>query len=322
MNTWKKITAVTLAVSVISASSFAQTNEKAKDKKEKTKEIIIRKNGENTEKMTIVVDGDKVTINGKPLDEYKGENVTVMTRDGSTRVFAPGARAFAVPGAGSGTRSWSSANSNKAFLGVVTEKTDNGVKVTQVTDESAAEKAGLKEDDVITKVGDKKIEAPADLVSALADKKPSDKIDITYKRNGKETKTSATLTENKSKSFAFNFDENDFKFDMPDIPGAPFAQGFTMNRKPKVGMQIQDVEEGKGVQVKDVDDDTPASKAGLKEGDVITQVNGKPVDGVIELRDAIKDVKEGESFTVTYRRGTSNATAEIKLPKRLRTANL
>jgi serine protease Do len=319
MNTWKNVAAMAITMGVLSTAAFAQPTEKAKDKKDKTKQIVITKSGDNTEKMTIVVDGDKVTINGKPVEEYKGENVTIMSHDGASRVYAPGARAFATPRGGN-VESWSSAGSNKALLGVVTEKADEGVRVTSVTKESGAAKAGLKEDDVITKVADKKIEKPSDLVAALADKKPNDKVDVTYKRNGKENKLTATLSENKARAYSFNLNNDDFRFDMPEISG--FGQGFNINRRPKVGMQIQDVEEGTGVKVKEVDDDTPASKAGMKEGDVITQVNGKPIDGVIELRDAIQDVKEGESFKVTYRRGTNTQTAEIKFPKKLRTANL
>jgi serine protease Do len=96
----------------------------------------------------------------------------------------------------------------------------------------------------------------------------------------------------------------------------------TYSRKPRIGMQIQDVEEGKGVTVKDVDDESPASKAGMKEGDVITQVNGKEIAGVEELRTEIKDIKEGDTLKVAYKRGGKNQTAEIKIPKRLKTANL
>lgn len=322
MSTWKNITAVALAIAVAGSSAIAQSADKVKTKKEKNQEIIIRKSGDTKEKMTIVVDGDKVTINGKPVDEYKGNGITITSRDG-IGAFAPGARAFAMPRGGARSfndmESWAPARGNKAFLGVVTEKTEGGVKINDVTDESAAEKAGLKEDDVITTVDGKAIATPADLVAALADKKPADKVDITYKRDGKESKTSATLSENKNRTMVFNGD--DFNFNLPP-EAAPYLEGIGMMRKPKIGMQIQDVEEGSGVQVKEVDDDTPASKAGFKEGDVITQVNGKAVAGVLELREAIKDVKEGESFKVTYRRGSKTDTAEVKLPKRLRTANL
>ncbi len=60
----------------------------------------------------------------------------------------------------------------------------------------------------------------------------------------------------------------------------------------------------------------------MKDGDVITQVDGKDVAGVDELRTAIKDLKEGESVKVTFKRNGKSQTSEIKLPKRLKTADL
>ncbi|MEJ7682575.1 MAG: PDZ domain-containing protein [Segetibacter sp.] len=66
----------------------------------------------------------------------------------------------------------------------------------------------------------------------------------------------------------------------------------------------------------------PASKAGIKEGDVITQVNGKDIAGVDELRNEIRDVKEGDALKLTYKRDGKNQSAEIKIPKRLKSADL
>ena len=150
---------------------------------------------------------------------------------------------------------------------------------------------------------------------------PKDKVDVTYLRNGKESKTSATLGESKTRAYSFNFNDDDFKFDMPPLAD---IENFNMvyNKRPKIGLQIQDVEEGTGVTVKDVDEDTPASKAGLKEGDVITQVNGKDIAGVDELREQIKELKEGDKVTLSYKRNGTSQTAEVKIPKRLKSANL
>jgi serine protease Do len=97
---------------------------------------------------------------------------------------------------------------------------------------------------------------------------------------------------------------------------------FGASRKPKIGLQIQDVEEGKGVKVQEVDENSPAAKAGLKEGDVITEVNGKPVDGVDNVRSEIRDIKEGDILKVKYNRNGSSQSADIKLPKKLKTADL
>ena len=46
------------------------------------------------------------------------------------------------------------------MLGVTTEKIEKGVKIQDITKESGAEKAGFKENDIITKIDDKKIERP------------------------------------------------------------------------------------------------------------------------------------------------------------------
>jgi len=326
MNRWIKYTASAFATVVITSTAMAQSqsDKSSTTKNEKTKEIIIRKNGDKTEKMTIVVDGDNITINGKPVNDFKRGDVTILQRD---LVTTPRVRTYTRGGTsinGQGFENLFPAAGSKAMLGVVTAKADDGAKITSVSKESGAEKAGLKKDDIITKIGSSKIEDPEDLIRAIREAKPTEKVDITYKRNGKENKTTATLGENKAATaFNFNLNSDDLNF---NIPGAtmPRLENFNLNytRKPKIGMQIQDVEEGKGVTVKDVDEASPASKAGMKEGDVITQVNGKEIAGVEELRTEIKDVKEGDSFRVAYKRDGKNQTAEIKLPKRLKTANL
>lgn len=313
--------------------SIAQDT-KVPPKDVKTEEIVIRKKSDKTEKMTIVVDGDNVTINGKPANDFKAADVTVTKRTGRIAPvppiapIAPGApymrsfrgphndvfkynNGFTIPPA-----------PNKALLGVLTEKTEDGIKIKEVTKESGAEKAGLQKDDIITKVGETKVTTPRELVEAINKYNPSDKVAITYKRNGKENKTTAELGENKNDVF-MNGDDNDFNFEMPDGVAPHFEDfNFQFNRKPKIGLQIQDVEEGKGVTVKDVDDDSPAAKAGMKEGDIITQANGKDIAGVDDLRNLIRESKEGDTVKFSYKRDGKSETAEMKIPKRLKSADL
>ncbi|MEJ7682574.1 MAG: hypothetical protein WKG06_32910 [Segetibacter sp.] len=93
--------------------------------------------------MTIVLDGDNVTINGKPVNEFKDDNVTVFKRDRSLAMTLPGIRRFGGehPLLNSENFNYSRpANSNKAMLGVLTQKADNGVKVTDVTKEAELRK--------------------------------------------------------------------------------------------------------------------------------------------------------------------------------------
>ena len=316
MEKFLKVSTLAVAAAIVAGSAFSQ-DQKVKpfnNKDEKSEEIVIRKKGDKTEKMTIVVDDDKITINGKPAVEFKNGDVTVLRRDRApattlnTRRFG-GSQSFN----SDNINRFLSLHSNKAMLGILTEKAEKGVRVTEVTKESGAEKAGLKKDDVITKAGNTKTETPQSLVEAISAYKPNDKVDITYLRNGAENKTTVVLGENKSLSNSFNLNSKDFNFDMADA--------FNFNR-PKMGLQIQDVEEGKGVKVKDVDDDSPAAKAGIKQGDVITQLNGKDVDGVDNLRNEIRDLKEGDVMKLGYKRDGKNQTAEVKIPKRLRSADL
>lgn len=321
----------TCSLATITSLSAAQDdiNPNEKDIK-KSQEIVIRKKGDKSEKMTIVVDGDKVTINGKPVDDMKDGDVKIYKREFGNN--APHFRAFSSPGKNVQIErliDLMPAGVNKAMLGVLLAKADEGVKVTDVTKEGGAEKAGLKKDDIITKIGTTKVSDPKELTEAIGKYKPMDKVDITYKRNGKENKTTATLGENKAKRFSFRMNDDDFDFDMPEglmppmPPMPPHGDfNFNFNRKPKMGLQIQDLEEGKGVKVKDVDDDSPASKAGLKEGDVITGINGKDVAGVDELRNELKEIKEGDAVKMNYTRDGKNQTVEIKIPKRLKTVDL
>lgn len=273
--------------------------------------------------MTIVVEGDNVTINGKPVDEFKNDNVTVFKRDRSLAMTTPRIRRFGGENGLLDNENFNftrPSNSNRAMLGVLTQKADDGVKVSDVTKESGAQKAGLQKDDVITKVGSKEVKDPQDLIKVIGEHKPNDKVDITYKRGGKENKTSVTLGENKSRGNAFNLNGN---FDFPKGSLTPPFENFNFNfNRPRIGLQIQDVEEGKGVRVKGVDNESPASKAGFKDGDIITRANGKDVAGVDELRNVIRDLKEGDTVKFNYRRSGKNQIADIKIPKRLKSANL
>ena len=312
---YKKFIAPVLVLALIAGSATAQEKKEV----EKKKEVIIRKDGGKEEKMIIVVDGDNVTINGKPVEGDDAQKVIIRKR------MAPGdndkVRMFK-GGAASNMNFFQHDDMEKhAFLGVMTEKTDGGVKITEVTKNSAAEKAGLKKDDIITAIDGKKVETHDALSEVITAHKPGDKAEITYKRGGKEAKTTATLAEHQMKRFEFKMD-NDFMHDLPMAPGALRIKGFNWTSKPKIGLQIQDLEEGKGVKVKDVDEETPAAKAGFKEGDIITKVNDKDVENVDAVKSEIKDLKDGDTIKFTYKRDGKVQTVDVKIPKKLKTIDL
>jgi S1-C subfamily serine protease len=61
---------------------------------------------------------------------------------------------------------------------------------------------------------------------------------------------------------------------------------------------------------------TPAAKAGLKDGDVVTALDGRAVADQADLSAIIATKRPGDSLSVTYERGSSIATVTVKLTSR------
>ncbi len=80
-------------------------------------------------------------------------------------------------------------------------KDGNGALITSVTEDSAAQKAGLKAGDVIVKMGDEDIESAGDVHSALKETKPEDELRIKVVRKGKNKKLDITLGEAPQSTF-------------------------------------------------------------------------------------------------------------------------
>lgn len=308
----------------------AQDKEKDKDKDKSTKisdneEIIIKRKGDKDTKLTIEIKGDDITVNGKPLDEFDDDNIVIKKgRSSTVYSFSPHSP-FRGQG---GTLSFGNDdlfNNNGAMLGVYTEK-DKDVKgaiVQKVSEGSAADKAGLKENDVIKKVDDEIIDGPEDLIEVIGKHKPEDKVTITYERSGKSNKTEATLGKRKGNVMSIRphqFQMPEFNFDWKDGDFGP--RTFSYGGRPRLGIKAQDTEDGKGAKVLRVDDDSPAEKAGIQDDDVITEFNGKKVTSADELASAAREAKDKPAVKITINRNGKSQTVEVKTPKKLKTATL
>jgi len=111
---------------------------------------------------------------------------------------------------------------------------------------------------------------------------------------------------------AYQFEWNDGNgelFDMKDLDGLSMLRGMGRGR---LGVQIQDlnaglgealgVPDGHGALVVEVIEDTPAERAGVKAGDVITRVGDTAVDDTDDLRRALRD-REGHVTITVVRKG-------------------
>ena len=324
----KKIPFLFLVIAIAAPALLLAQDEK-KDKKE-AEQIIITRKGDKDEKIVIEVVGDKVTVNGKEVKDKDGE-VTVR-RHKIKDVWAFGGNNLTTAmgnGFGDQYRMFD-VSENRAMLGVSTEQADKGAEVQSVTEGSAAEKAGLKKGDIIKTVGDAKIETPNDLSEVIRDHKPGDKVSITFLRDKKEQKVTAELGKWKGVS-AFSFSPNqnfdlDIEHLIPKIQGNPrFAPGQTWSWSgggPKLGISVHETEDGKGVNVIEVDEDGNAAKAGIKEDDVITEVDGKPVNSTDQIARLMRDNKDKSSVKVKLQRKGKTETVDVKIPRKLKTAEL
>ncbi len=316
-----------LLIAPIAIHAQDKGKDKEKDKSDKSGEqIIITRRGDSNDKVTVEINGDKVTVNGKPVEDWKDGDITINRR--KLRNNQSYNYNFNWNDNNGGT--FFNQNENTAMLGVVTEKADDGVKITDVTDESGAQKAGLKEDDIITKVDGKKIEDPDDLTKVIRNHKPGDKVAITYLRDKKEQTTTAELTKWKGAGFSALAKIPDVNWNMisPKIeamprirmsPGQYYAFG---DNRPRLGLSVQDTEDGKGVKVIDVDDEGNAQKAGVKEDDVIIAVNDKEVNSADEVAKIVRDNRDKPSVMLKIKRDGKTQSIEVKMPHKLKTADL
>ncbi len=314
-------------------------------KKSKTYTIKLKGDKAKEEKFTIEVDGSKIKLNGKDIANLKDVDVTIgesnITVNGRRLNFANGNR----PRMPQMNRTMT-INGSKAMLGITMEKADNGVKINSITEGSGAEKAGLKEGDVIIKLNDTEIKTQADVTKFMEGKKPGEEVTVHINRDGKNLKEKIKLTERKEIIINrmdfdgdFNLDGNmgdmkGFKFEeMPmemdafkfghggQSDGMDWAEGFLMNIQPKIGLDLTETEDGKGLAVIDVDQESVAAKAGLQKGDIITKVNGNPINAVSDIKKEMKELAKKPAI-VTYTRAGKENTTELKVPKKLKKVSL
>lgn len=328
---------------VAPATLNAQEKKEKKEKLEEYDEIVIRKKKDGDSKVTVEIKDGTVTVNGQPLEKFDDENVAVLKKKARVMSLTSPDEVI-VQGypspfrrRGGVTEFRRELNTNKAMLGVLTEAKDGNVVINEVSENSAAAKAGLQKGDIILKVDDIKVSTPQDLIEAIGKYKPEEKITVTVKRDGKEKKITATLGVREEKDVVIRrglpmgpegqmpgLENFKFDFDMDGLRGLEDLRQFEViaNGRPRLGIRAQDTEDGKGVKVLDVDDESAAAKAGIREGDVITEFNGQTVNSADELVKASRDSKDKSSFPVKISRDGKSQTVEVKIPKKLKTATL
>jgi serine protease Do len=175
-----------------------------------------------------------------------------------------------------------------------------GAYVNQVMPGSAAEKAGIKAEDVIVQYGGRRIDNEEELVEAVEQTKPGSEVPVTVVRDGERT----TLTVKVGQ--------------VPTQKEETAAAAETG----KLGITVSDItpqlkerystEQKQGVVVTKVDPNGDGARAGLRQGDVIVKINRAEIDSVADYQAAVEKLKAGDAVVIRAWRGDQINTFTIQ----------
>jgi len=185
-----------------------------------------------------------------------------------------------------------------------------GALVSDVVENSPAEKAGIREGDVIVRFDDRDVEDSDGLVRAVRRSDAGDKVKIVIDRKGKSKTLTATLKKTrKGNSFAFRVPSVPRIAPVPReqfhmrFPGYERPAGLSMQDLGKQLGEFLEIPGKRGVLVTSVSRKSDGEKAGIKAGDVIVRVNGITVRDVEDCLDEIRDADDNKIGLDLIRRG-------------------
>ncbi|MGE5692894.1 MAG: PDZ domain-containing protein [Candidatus Zixiibacteriota bacterium] len=189
---------------------------------------------------------------------------------------------------------------------------DGGAYVEDVTEGTPAEKAGIADGDIITAFDGKPVVDGDDLYQKIRKSEPGKKVPIEVLRRGERQTLTVTLSERGESSPGTwgGFPERErmriFRFDSKS--GFLGVSTERLSRRAKDSLDLDG-----GVQVAAVTPESPADKAGLKEGDIITAVDGQKVFGPDDLSEVIGEKESGTEVKIEYLRKGKRRTAQAEL---------
>ena len=210
-----------------------------------------------------------------------------------------------------------------------------GVAVEKVMENSPAAAAGLQAGDVIVRINGNDVTGTRKLARLISEVAPDHQAKIEIIRNGGEQEIVATVGRRPMPKF----ENGNFVFPMPEPRDMPPLRNMPQDGTPRVftlpdgegkaftwrvgggrqigvgvtplGPQLAEyfgVESG--VMISEVRENSPAAKAGLKAGDIIVEIGGKPVKGQIDIIRVVNEKKEGD-VTLTIVRDHNRQTITV-----------
>jgi serine protease Do len=212
-----------------------------------------------------------------------------------------------------------------------------GVVVKEVEPDSPAAKAGLKENDVVTQYDGQTVEGTVQFRRLVRETPPGHTVALTVSRDGNTQNFSVELGNRQGLM------QKRLQGSMRDLgnlgnlrtfvtPSMEWNAGsgdnnfaFFDGRTPTLGVNAEDLTgqlgeyfgapDGQGILVREVRSGTPAEKAGVKAGDVIVSVDGKPVHTLSELREQLRDKSDQKPVNVGILRKGASVSVPVTIEK-------
>lgn len=219
-------------------------------------------------------------------------------------------------------------------IGVTVHDSDSGsVLIDEVREGSPAEKAGLKAHDAIVDFDGERVRSARQFSRLVDETAEGRTVKMTVQRDGKRLPVDITP---EARQFGRVTPVPLQRFRMPEIPEMPRMREFDRRILPEIeiyssragrlGVQLEDVEDQlaqyfgvtRGALVTSVASDTPAARAGIKAGDVITRVNGEGVEDTADVRRELRRTEPGKEFQVDVVRDRKPLSLKVTIEPRER----
>jgi C-terminal processing protease CtpA/Prc len=209
---------------------------------------------------------------------------------------------------------------------------ERGVVVGRIVPDGPAAKAGLKEKDVVTELNGQRVEGAAQFRRMIHEIPAGRSVQLTIWRDGRAQSLSVTLGKSEEGRHSFKMvtpEQGNFMFRMPEIPAIPPMEWngeMLFGGQPRLGIDAEDLNgqlgtffgapDGEGILVREVNSGSPAEKAGMKAGDVITSFNGERIRTLGDLREKLSAKRDDKDKTVKIGvlRNRSEVSLTVELP--------
>jgi serine protease Do len=185
-------------------------------------------------------------------------------------------------------------------------KEPTGALVADVTPKGPAEKAGIKRGDIIIEFNGNKIKDMAELPKLVARTPPGTESELKFIRNGSEKTVKLRLGE------------------LPDGEGTRVSSGRPGQEiERELGLVVQEInpqiqrrfniEDSQGVIITNVQQGSIAWESGLRRGDIVLEINKKPIRNLDDYRKAMGSIEQGQTALFLIKRDKNTIYVALKI---------